>query len=240
MQRLLAPTAACALGAVGGCHAGTRAAVVAVRPAPGGFAGRAADARHLAACAPRWRAPGARPLSSGCGTPRGPLVPPWHVAARAKALLLLAQRTLSAAAITPAEEESEDDHLLVLVAELDPTAMAPVPRGALAAYCRQLRSAAEDWRNGSLLVPGVTGKQLLTLAAWLNRAPSALQWVRDCVPACLPASCVSPGLARAALAAVCRLLRRALTRRGSTPCRTRAWPPMCSASRCCCATWTSG
>jgi hypothetical protein len=102
---------------------------------------------------------------------RGPTccLPPW-LASLADAAARL-QRDLAAGSTNNASGEVDEDDRLTLVAEQEPRVTAVVPRGALASYCRLLRSQTLDWRDTTIVVPHVDGKQLLALAAWLNREP---------------------------------------------------------------------
>ena len=96
-------------------------------------------------------------------------MPPW-LASLADAAARL-QRDLAAGSTNNASGEVDEDDRLTLVAEQEPRVTAVVPRGALASYCRLLRSQTLDWRDTTIVVPHVDGKQLLALAAWLNREP---------------------------------------------------------------------
>ena len=104
---------------------------------------------------------------------RGP-TPPYFFAscllADAARRLLQHGRATATMQVTNDEEDDDDDRV-TLVAEQEPSVTASAPRGALASYCRLLRSQAQDWRDSAVVVPHVDGKQLLALAAWLNREP---------------------------------------------------------------------
>ena len=102
---------------------------------------------------------------------RGPQQPRRIVSRLADAALKLVQPNRAADNTSVAPQEEVDDDKLVLVAEQEPRVTAPAPRGALASYCRLLRSQTLDWRDTTVVVPHVNGQQLLALAAWLNREP---------------------------------------------------------------------
>ena len=91
------------------------------------------------------------------------------------------QRIRAAASTDDASSEEDDDDRVLLVAEQEPRVTVAAPRGALASYCRMLRSQTLDWRDTAIVVPRVSGEELLALAAWLNREPLSYKIV---APAC--------------------------------------------------------
>ena len=110
---------------------------------------------------------------------RGPHLLPWPASLADTASRL--QRNRAATNKSDTSEEEEDDDRLTLVAEQEPKVTAVAPRSTLASYCRLLRSQTLDWRDTIIVVPRVSGKQLLALAAWLNREPLCYDRV---APAC--------------------------------------------------------
>ena len=157
-------------------HRSRSAVCSAKRPLLVGFAAR----RHARNARLRNVPPSSRQRGPTC------CLPPW-LASLADAAARL-QRDLAAGSTNNASGEVDEDDRLTLVAEQEPRVTAVVPRGALASYCRLLRSQTLDWRDTTIVVPHVDGKQLLALAAWLNREPLRYDVV---APACVAAEALA-------------------------------------------------
>ena len=114
---------------------------------------------------------------------------PWYASSVAYPLQ---QRCRANAIMRMTYDEEVADDFDVLVAEQEPSVTANVPRGALATYCRLLRSQPLGTRDGAIVVP-VSGTQLIVLAAWLNRDPEALRYGTVVQEACAAAKALDNG-----------------------------------------------